>query len=467
MQPSGDLSSRVAAAWETPVSALSAADERERDLQTLLLRREGENTLLQLQVQQLKAQNTKVGEHVQGLASQLTQVLQILDQGRSTKASQARQVVVNVQRALQRLSSGELANAGNVEASTSRLQTSTAERIPRTSGLQADRVSDRPNSQRTAVDHPRGETPGGDLQSDDAAPPLTDRSSRQAHQQQQAVADRRAARLAKESYEKERTRRIEAESKAKAALEAEEKRYRLLQAERDGAFNEVAGLKFEVQELRAMLDVQQVPEVNGTGLGSKCASSNGLDDIVGSAANQAVNQALANELQSLRQQFDRQRGMLCHLLRRRALIEDEKATLRDDVTRRNVQIHNLKQEKEQQSQALQQQYHQFQQQQKQQQQEQAQIQQLHQMQQNQQLQQLQKLQCLLQAQQQLQQQQQRQHLPPEHHADAHVQSGQVAPMPAPQGLRIEPTHYHAIEQLIEAASRGDPSLIRTLDPSIV
>lgn len=73
-------------------------------------------------------------------------------------------------------------------------------------------------------------------------------------------------------------------------------------------------------------------------------------------------------------------------------METEMTTLRDDVTRRNVIIHNQRQDLQQHQQNLQQQYDQFQQQQQQ-------AQQQHQLQQLQQLQQMRDLQQMLQQQQ--------------------------------------------------------------------
>jgi chromosome segregation ATPase len=251
---------------------------------------------------------------------------------------------------------------------------------------------------------------------------ISERNSRQALRQQQ-TADRRDARLAKEQYEKERQRRLELESVSAAQASAlandlarEEKRCKALQGERDRTVDEVESLKRQIKELRASnteleLDVAESraqlealqensngshdPPPNGEGLAQDFnTQSVKEEDLPAGPDGQGKDpETLASDLKLFQQHFMRQRELLIRVLRKSACLEDEKSTLGDDVTRRNVIIHNLRQELQQQQQAVQQQAFQFQQQQQQQQQQ-------HHVQQLQQLQQLQKLQALLQAQQQ-------------------------------------------------------------------
>lgn len=94
----------------------------------------------------------------------------------------------------------------------------------------------------------------------------------------------------------------------------------------------------------------------------------------------------------MQQQFMRQRVLLAQVLRKSAQLEDGMSILRDDLTRKDVIIHGLRQELKAQRQEMELQNQQFEQQQQQ-------LQHQHQVQQLQQLQQLQELQRLLQQQQ--------------------------------------------------------------------
>mmetsp|Transcript_126608 Transcript_126608/g.200762 ORF Transcript_126608/g.200762 Transcript_126608/m.200762 type:complete len:582 (-) Transcript_126608:82-1827(-) len=221
---------------------------------------------------------------------------------------------------------------------------------------------------------------------------LQSESGRSSKAQQQQAVDRRNARMAKEQFEKERQRRLELEAKMKsqaAALAAEERRCRQMQGERDRYADEVESLKRHVQELRAAngelerlnseLRVRQLAaeeerinfELRARQLAAaEEACSNGVASPPIShraEISQPDTEDPLGELEKYRTQFALQRELLRHVLRKSKILEDEKLTLGDDVTRRNVVIHNLRQEVQQQQQATQQQYHQFQQQQQQQQ----------------------------------------------------------------------------------------------------
>mmetsp|Transcript_46000 Transcript_46000/g.121446 ORF Transcript_46000/g.121446 Transcript_46000/m.121446 type:complete len:316 (+) Transcript_46000:1164-2111(+) len=132
---------------------------------------------------------------------------------------------------------------------------------------------------------------------------------------------------------------------------------------------------------------------------SQRGSSKGEGDVttVANSNNGASGADLEGEIASLQQHFLRQRELLVRVLRRGADLEEKVTVLKDDLTRKDVIIHNLRQSVEAHQQEVQVQQQQFEQQQ-------AQVQQQHQIQQLQQLQQMQEYQQRLLQQQQLQQQ---------------------------------------------------------------
>lgn len=71
-----------------------------------------------------------------------------------------------------------------------------------------------------------------------------------------------------------------------------------------------------------------------------------------SSGSEAHPPSATSELQRLRTQFTRQRELLIRLLRKSALSEEKLSTLADDVTRREVIIHNLRQDQQNQQQEV-------------------------------------------------------------------------------------------------------------------
>merc|ERR1740129_2208815 len=207
------------------------------------------------------------------------------------------------------------------------------------------------------------------------------------------------------SFDKERIRLIEAEEKAKAQVAG-------LEAECDRCLNEAEALRRQNSELKSSYAERITQLSRELRLGGITISNTEdvrpgtLEPLGMSRETVCTSPTLAEPDASLpfQERFQRQRELLVRVLRRSAVLEEEILTLRDDLTRKDVVIHNLRQDKETQQQQTQQQYNQFQQQ--------------DQLQQLQMLQQLQELQRLLQAQQQqLHHQQQEQMQPdpsPEH-----------------------------------------------------
>jgi len=114
--------------------------------------------------------------------------------------------------------------------------------------------------------------------------------------------------------------------------------------------------------------------------------------------------ASLEDVAALHQEFSRNRELMIRVLRKSATLEDNMTVMKDDLIRKDVIIHNLRQEVQTHQTEAQVQHQNFEQQQQQ-------LQQQHQMQQLQQLQQLQELQRLLQQQHLHQQQQQLQAQP--------------------------------------------------------
>lgn len=350
--------SEAAAAHHVPAGGCdkcAAADSDTSELraalaqrEATLLRKEGENYLLSAQVQQLRRQLRKASQEASSCAANLASALQAADERgggggpRGIKGERARALVVSAHRSLQRLTNGVL---GDACASSS---SSTA---GAGGSLQRERDGDRPSS----------------------VPPSP----------------------GTQSAKDERCQSPHPEVKANGtSLQVDDERTRVLEAERDSARKEVEQLRHQVAELTAS-HAEQVCSSNASTYGGAAASS-----ASASMAGSGSDTTPAGQEANLRNAFLRQRTLLVRVLRRSMDLETEMTTLRDDVTRRNVVIHNLRQDLQQHQQNLQQQYDQFQQQQQQ-------AQQQHHMQQLQQLQQLQELQQLLQQQQrQLQQQHQ-------------------------------------------------------------
>jgi len=68
-----------------------------------LLQKEGENYLLQCQIQQLKRQVKKHHQDLQLYANQLAQALTCMEGGRSIKTDRARAFLLSAQRGLQKI----------------------------------------------------------------------------------------------------------------------------------------------------------------------------------------------------------------------------------------------------------------------------------------------------------------------------------------------------------------------------
>jgi len=242
------------------------------------------------------------------------------------------------------------------------------------------------------------------------------------------VQDRKSARLAKalEALERERSRRLEIEAKIKSqstALEAEERRCRTLQEERDS-------LASDLQLCR-----RQASEV----MSSHTAEVEELKESLRAISVCETESPASTKL------FWRQRELLVRSLRRIASLEGDSSTLRDDVIRLNHIIYNLRQE-------LQQQHQQAQQQQQQLQQEQVQ-----------QLQQLQQLHQLLQ-QQHTQQQQHQTQL--RQHQQLLLQPTQCVPAQPGQEAEQQALGQISLQQLVEEIHSRDRE-ITTLKESVV
>eukprot|EP00746_Dinoflagellata_sp_MGD_P098795 gnl/MRDRNA2_/MRDRNA2_40027_c0_seq2.p1 gnl/MRDRNA2_/MRDRNA2_40027_c0~~gnl/MRDRNA2_/MRDRNA2_40027_c0_seq2.p1 ORF type:complete len:381 (-),score=84.10 gnl/MRDRNA2_/MRDRNA2_40027_c0_seq2:45-1148(-) len=301
-----------------------------------LMRMEGENYLLSAKVQQLERKCVKSGREVHGLSCQLSQALRALGStrggtdGRSQRTERAYTAVATVRDGLQRLA------AERPECASP----------PRSYlvGSTPNKAEDkRNNSFNTAMSLLKDENAKlrAELRS----------SSENTTKLQKAV----------EALETERQQRqaFEAEARASAAaLEAENERTAALRSEWSHAREEAEGLKNQILELQAhrsslegrLLDFESREEPKPSSLtaeGGSCAL--GADDAA--KASTALATAIdgfqpsgSNELLSKDALLWRQREMLIRLLRRDAELQLEMSTLRDDVTRRDVQIHNFKQE---------------------------------------------------------------------------------------------------------------------------
>lgn len=332
------------------VAALADADELRAALaqrEAALLRREGENYLLTAQVQQLRRQLRKASQEANSCAANLAQALQGADERgvggglRGLKSERSRALVVTAHRSLQRLANGTLGDVCNTSSSS-------------TAGAGGSQPPQTPSSLPAS--------PGTSSVNDDG--------------RQSPCRDVKAS---------------------GAAAEGGHERLQAVEAERDKARTEAEQLKQKVEELTAA-HAEQLQRLKDD-LQAQASSSDAstcagvlVSSAGASLAGSGSDGAPPGQEPNVRQEFLRQRALLLRVLRRSAEMEAEMTTLRDDVTRRNVIIHNQRQDLQQHQQNMQQQYDQFQQQQQQ-------AQQQHHVQQLQQLQQLRELQQLLQQQQ--------------------------------------------------------------------
>eukprot|EP00927_Polykrikos_kofoidii_P043039 TRINITY_DN37082_c3_g1_i1.p1 TRINITY_DN37082_c3_g1~~TRINITY_DN37082_c3_g1_i1.p1 ORF type:complete len:512 (+),score=121.04 TRINITY_DN37082_c3_g1_i1:161-1696(+) len=377
-----------------PLELRQALAQRE----AALLRKDGEVFVLSAQVHQLKRQLRKAAQEASSYASQLSQALQIAESGgRALKADRAKALVSGAQRGLSRMANIHETNTPRPPVGGGALPrqgSSTGERstdLCATGGSLNTDMTEEPPSPATSI-----ATPTGSVQT----PTGLHRNPSSGSRRGEARSPKRAG---GDALEKERLKRQEVEARAKAqasTLEAAERRCHGLQAERDRAAAEASALRHEASELRLAhgeqlqrltAELQRLKE-GGTEAASVAASS---ATVVDDANNDAPGKVTEKEAASTTLQYNLQREFLRRVLRRCAAQEEELSNVRDDVTRRNVVIHNLRQEVQQQQAQVAAQFQQFQQQQQQQ-----QLQEQQQQQQKlQQLHELQELQTLLQMQQ--------------------------------------------------------------------
>mmetsp|Transcript_5379 Transcript_5379/g.13000 ORF Transcript_5379/g.13000 Transcript_5379/m.13000 type:complete len:414 (-) Transcript_5379:92-1333(-) len=363
-----------------------------------ILKKEGENFLLAAQVQQYKKRCAKTAGEANLLAGQLSQAMQWLTpSGRHQQVDRARGVVQSVQKALLRIGA-DTPEIDGYASEHSQPQSPLGDPSSSTTSLwTTPREGTGPKSTTSRQGSHGGGSSGNE--------PLSRGKQTKLEEGKVSSRERERGREALELLRRERNRRMEAESKAQA-------RTKLLENERDSALADLDMLRRQVDMLDSKLsEVQQrtngsqeasaspnvsrdvAPRVAGhrRALSSSAASRNGsatprdtLDCGDGSSL----------ELALVQVQLAKQREMLTQVVRRCVAFAEEASELRDDLTRRDVVIHNLRQEQQQ----VQQQYVQLQQLQMSQ-LEQRQQEQLQQQAQLQQLQHLQQLRQLLQEQQ--------------------------------------------------------------------
>jgi len=392
--------------------------------QTLLMK-EGENFLLGTQVQQLKRQIQKTGIDVQAYAIQLSQAIQILDAGRPTKVDRARAAVLGVNRGLQRLVSSS-ANEQTITTDASlNLQTAVPRRpitAPRRAAG-AERRSDRPvrdsgMEQMQPSEYIHEAHNGERGQNCGSRPGELPRST-----------GARTGKIA-DLLERERSRRADAEAKVQlqeTSLQVAEQHCQQMEIERDDVARELSDLQKQVSMFREQQEVMSsiLPSRSEGQFAGDTESimhtdeyPGAIDEVTGLVTpllssltdeDASITETSKGEEDSgtLRARFSTQRDLLLQMLRHSAALEEHVAKVRDDIARKSLAIHNLRQELQQQQQQVQKQYQEFQQQQQEQQQQHQQVQQQHHLQQMARLQQLQELQRVLQQQQiQLREQQQ-------------------------------------------------------------
>jgi len=352
-----------------------------------LLQKEGENYLLQCQIQQLKRQVKKHHQDLQLYANQLAQALTCMEGGRSIKTDRARAFLLSAQRGLQKIGAtdeDQQGTAGSIGSSAS-CRSSTAPR------------------HTPSADH--RSTPRGSHRN--AQAPHDPASSKLPSAGEARIADRLTpAQLGKAAYalERERARRLEVEATMNSqaeALQALESRRLDAQAQRDS-------MRLEIQEWQRELVELETRTVRPHGVtppGSPAAGEGLKTDTssasaAGSSAGIPKKNSRESEAASLDVRYVRQQELLLRVLRRNATTQADLTTLEDDLTRRRVIIHNLHQELEQAALQVQQQCLQLQQQQQEQQEHESRQRHERHLQEQQLFEQLRHLQQLLQQQQQ-------------------------------------------------------------------
>lgn len=277
------------------------------------MRLEGENYLLAAKVQTLERRCAKAGREVHGFACQLAQALRTLGASRggasdgraSQRTERAFATVASVRDGLQRLA---------------------AERTTDNGPERGDERRGQPN-------------PAMNLLREENARLRSDlrKSSDSAAQLRRVVDD----------LEQERAQRESAEAEAAAgaeALRAEGAHTAVLRSEWSAARDEAENLRAQVAELQAERNKLEARLGESRPEAQTPPSARPSDDEMKASRALEVTQNGGTEALCKDAMLWRQRELLIRLLRKDADLEGTLQTLRDEVTRRDVLIHNTKQE---------------------------------------------------------------------------------------------------------------------------
>mmetsp|Transcript_84305 Transcript_84305/g.233668 ORF Transcript_84305/g.233668 Transcript_84305/m.233668 type:complete len:401 (-) Transcript_84305:6-1208(-) len=323
-----------------------------------LLRQEGENYLLGAQVQQLEQRAEEVGRDAQLCVAQLAQALQLLESVNTraplkAEVDRARALVASARRGLGRvagLSSKGLGGDNGI--------------VARGGGLRPPGAADRRSAPRGRPRSPRGRTgPGPQRPSGESAGLAASAAAAVTEAVPNGVTGASGGgsgattpgfppRRARGGEDGQRSLRGTSKSGGTAC----EKEQRMRRAPpgpmvglaapasvRAGG-SSVASLATEVDEVRPQ-------EAAAPQSGAEAPAPDGPPG--------------AEPAPDVQQQFLRQRVLLAHALRKSASLQDELSLLRDDLTRKDVIIHGLRQEIQAHRQEVDMQHQQFEQQQQQ------------------------------------------------------------------------------------------------------
>lgn len=368
-----------------------------------LLRQEGENFLLGAQVQQLKQQAQEASREAQLCVAQLAQALQLLEIAGpraplKSEVDRARALVKGARRSLLKL---PCVDPGSEHNSVGRGGV--------VAGTRSVTGTDRRSSPQGRPRSPRAPVGTGQQRSNELAPGLAASAVAAVAESDGKTAPSFATPRMPSRVQEQRSARSAAKTNSGAFHDKEQRSRRSPLGGTVGTASVRTGggsVALDGDENSAINKEGAVNNAGGVASTTAMAGTTEAQQVNSTQRTSETSEVGTADLVPLQQQFLRQRELLVRVLRKSASLEEEMTTLRDDLTRRDVVIHNLRQEVQLQQQEVQQQHQQFEQQQQQ-------LQAQHQLQQIQQLQQLQELQRLLQQQQLQQRQLQWQQVPQE------------------------------------------------------
>eukprot|EP00441_Pelagodinium_beii_P010173 CAMPEP_0197682774 /NCGR_PEP_ID=MMETSP1338-20131121/96972_1 /TAXON_ID=43686 ORGANISM="Pelagodinium beii, Strain RCC1491" /NCGR_SAMPLE_ID=MMETSP1338 /ASSEMBLY_ACC=CAM_ASM_000754 /LENGTH=434 /DNA_ID=CAMNT_0043264275 /DNA_START=15 /DNA_END=1315 /DNA_ORIENTATION=+ len=333
----------------SPEEEIERLQQELEERQAAIRRQQGATFLLTTQVKQLEQQVFEASKDAQACSSQLAQVLSLMDSagGRvplKGEVERARKLVTDARRTIRRIAclpvedprglhetySGRIASFGGASASSA-----AAPAVSRGNG--GGHHTDRRSSPRGRPSSPRGTT---------AVQP---RNQRNGDQPAQGLAASAAAAVAEADSGKMATNgAIGATHRSASQAPTSKSEPRPKGSAKDGPRSRRmrASAGGQAQEMHEGLPMTPTASPFNTAgsLGGGGADTAPTPGVQSESSPRSAVVARTGQLAEVQQQFLRQREMLLLALRKGAQMEEKHNSMRDDLIRKDVVIHNLRQE---------------------------------------------------------------------------------------------------------------------------